>query len=124
MQVLGILWLLALCVGHMALLIFSINWWYSVPLRSRFLSSLRLVHVALIFVGWTAFTGFYFESPWLTETLDFGPLGRSAAQAYALLCGVIGLGYVPWITLRRCTRGRPCAFSSLPYGIRNRRTSG
>jgi predicted MPP superfamily phosphohydrolase len=103
MQVFGIIWFLGVCIGHTALLTLSINWWYSFALPARLLSCMRLAHGGLILLGLAAFTRAYFF-----PSLTFHPL----SSAYALLCGLIGLGYVPLLTLWRLRRGQPAALRS------------
>lgn len=112
MQLLGAIWLLGVCIGHTALLTFSINWWYSFALPSRFLSCMRLAHGGLVLLGVAAFTRAYFFPPSAEGGSSFGVFGESAAEAYALLCGLIGLGYVPLLTLWRLRRRRPAALQS------------
>ena len=111
MQLVGIVWFVGMCVGHAALLTLSINWWYSFALPSRFLSCMRLAHGGLVLLGLAAFTRAYLF-PSAFGGLSFGTLGQSAAGAYALLCGLIGLGYVPLLTLWRLGRGQPAALRS------------
>jgi predicted MPP superfamily phosphohydrolase len=116
MHLVAIVWILGLGIGHTALLVFSVNWWYSFPLPSRFLSCLRLAHVALILLGWIAFTQAYFYADSLSyffSPFAFGSgFGQVAGRAYALVCGLIGLGYVPLLTIRRLLRGQPAALLS------------
>src|SRR5438876_3437168 len=111
MGVVGFIWFLGICAGHTALLTLSINWWYSFALPSRFLSCMRLAHGGLVLLGLAAFTRAYLF-PSAFGGLSFGTLGQSAAGAYALLCGLIGLGYVPLLTLWRLGRGQPAALRS------------
>src|SRR5260370_36635822 len=111
MQVVGFIWFLGICVGHAALLTLSINWWYSFALPARLLSCMRLAHGGLVFLGLAAFTRAYLF-PSAVGGLSFGTLGQSAAGAYALLCGLIGLGYVPLLALWRLGRGQPAALRS------------
>src|SRR6266852_738869 len=99
MQILGIIWFLGICIGHTALLTLSINWWYSFALPSRLLSCMRLGHAGLVLLGLVAFTRAYFfpsSSLYPLSSIPyFGEFAQSVAGAYALVCGLIGLGYVP-----------------------------
>jgi predicted MPP superfamily phosphohydrolase len=112
MQFVGIIWFLGVCIGHTALLTSSINWWYAFPLPHRFLSCLRLAHGGLVLLGLAAFTQATFGPSWIAEGLSFGVFARTVAQAYALVCGLIGLGYMPFLILWRWCRGQPAALLS------------
>src|SRR5439155_21343392 len=109
MQLVGVIWFLGVCVGHTALLTLSINWWYSIALPSRFLSCMRLAHGGLVLLGLVAFTRVYLFPTSAHGVLSLGAFGQSVADAYALVCGLIGLGYVPLLTLWRVRRGQPAA---------------
>src|SRR5438552_16376610 len=99
MQFIGVVWLLGVCIGHTALLTLSINWWYSFALPARFLSCMRLAHGGLVLLGLIAFTRAYLFPSSAYGMLSFGAFGQSTAEAYALVCGLIGLGYMPLLTL-------------------------
>jgi predicted MPP superfamily phosphohydrolase len=112
MHVLGILWLIGVCIGHTSLLILSMNWWYGFPLPHRFLLSLRIFHSGLIFLGVAAFTWAYVHSLASAEAISSGGFGHTVVQGYALVCGLIGLGFMPLLTLWRLCRSRPAALMS------------
>src|SRR5581483_1588694 len=101
MQMVEFIWFLGVCMGHTALLTFSINWWYSLALPARFLSCLRLFHAGLVVLGLVAFTRVYLYPDSLVGRWSLGTFGDAVAEAYALLCGLIGLGYLPLLTLWR-----------------------
>src|SRR5438067_8044672 len=112
MELVGIVWFLGMCIGHAALLTLSINWWYSFPLPHRFLTCLRLFHGGIVVLGLAAFTRAYLYPSWIAELGPLGGFGQTISQAYAFVCGLIGLGYMPLLTLWRIFRGRPVALRS------------
>jgi predicted MPP superfamily phosphohydrolase len=105
-QVVGILWLAGVCIGHISLLILSMNWWYGLPLPHRFLFGLRLFLIGLILLGVATFTWAY------VHPLESADALFSAAQAYALVCGLVGLVGLPLVTIGRLCRGRSVALLS------------
>jgi len=112
MQWVALIWFLRVCIGHTALLTWSINWWYSFALPARFLSSMRLLHGGLVVLGLVAFTRDYLFPSSAGLAWSLGAFGQTAARAYALLCVMIGLGYVPLLTWWRRRRGQPAALRS------------
>jgi uncharacterized protein len=112
MNMLGIIWLLGVCIGHTALWTLSINCWYSFPLPHRFLSCLRIAHGGVVALGLAAFIWAYIDPSWTAETWSFGLLGGSAVQVYQLVCGLVGVGYVPFLSLWRLCRSQPAALLS------------
>jgi predicted MPP superfamily phosphohydrolase len=112
MHVVGLLWLIGVCVGHTSLLIWSINWWYGLALPHRFLFCLRLFFVGLILLGVATFSWSYVHSAWSVEAFSAPGLAHPAAHVYVLVCGLIGLVGLPLLTLWRLCRGRPAALLS------------
>jgi predicted MPP superfamily phosphohydrolase len=112
MQILGFIWLLGVCIGHTALWTLSINCWYSFPLPRRFLSCLRYAHAGVVVLGLTIFVWAYFGPSSLADTISFGSPGQTAARAYGLVCGIVGLGYMPFLTLWRLCRRQPAVLLS------------
>jgi predicted MPP superfamily phosphohydrolase len=111
MHFLGAICFLGVCIGHTALWCTCVGWWYSFPLPRRFLISLKLAHGGLILLGLALFTQAYFAPASLEEVLSSRPLVATAAETYALVCGLIGLVFLPIVTIRRLYR-RPAALLS------------
>jgi predicted MPP superfamily phosphohydrolase len=111
MNFLGAIWFLGVCIGHTGLWCWSIGWWYSFPLPRRFLYGLKLAHGGLIVLGVAIFTRAYFAPSSSAELLPSTLLGATAAQGYALACALIGLVYLPLVTIVRF-RHRPAALLS------------
>jgi predicted MPP superfamily phosphohydrolase len=100
------------CVGHVALVIRSHNWWYAAPV-SRFANKFfRIAHAVLMFGGLLLFWSFYgldlpdslhrdsvLPWPWLLN-------------AYLFLCWFVAFGVFPAITLARLVRRLPAALLS------------
>src|SRR5690349_17154504 len=101
---LGLLYLGA-CVGHVAILVFSLNWWYSHPLDRRLLHGIRGLHALLVLAGPLLFWCVY------GRDLTAGPetLAQLALLPYLILCGVLGFVTLPALTLWRRLRRRPAA---------------
>src|SRR5205823_3701682 len=111
MLLVGLLLFLGECVGHVALLVFGLNWLYGTALPEGFLKRMRLANWFLAAIGplgfWLAF-GFDLPDAWLQSSDTSLPL----ASGYALLCSVLGLVILPAITLQRCLRRPPPALLS------------
>src|SRR5581483_12378423 len=109
MPIVGLVLFLGAWVGHTALLCFSLNWWYGVPLPRRLHTALRLLHGLLVLafpVGLGLTYGFDLPEG-LTATWS-EPL-RTASTAYLVLCWAVGFGVLPLITLVRLLRRPPAA---------------
>jgi predicted MPP superfamily phosphohydrolase len=97
------------CIGHVALLVTSHNWWYGLPLARRTTDVIQLVHGLLMLAFPLAL--------WLTcgvsvQTLfDLASGGPwpwpGLAAAYVVLCWVAGFLVLPAITISRCLRPHP-----------------
>jgi uncharacterized protein len=111
MVVVGLLLLLGLCVGHMCLLVFGLNWLYAQPLPHRPLKAMRYVDWLLAAVGPFVFLwAFGFDLP---ESLwHSGGWFHEALAAYALVCLPVGLLLFPAVTVRRLLRRPPAALLS------------
>jgi predicted MPP superfamily phosphohydrolase len=113
MEVVSLVLLLGACLGHIAILVFSINWWYAWPLPRRLLTALRLLHGWLILVGCTGFAWVYFSSSSSLLGEQFsGEVWRVIAGSYTLTCVLVGLAVFPWISLHRLFRRRPAVLLS------------
>src|SRR5947208_7802904 len=104
-------WLIILLVGasigHTAILAYSNNWWFAHSLPHRFLSWLRLFHGLLVLLGVLAFgLAYVFYVSLGTSGSAGGPV-ETMAQVYILACALIGLIWVPFITVRRWCRRPP-----------------
>ncbi|HLN32296.1 MAG TPA: metallophosphoesterase [Gemmataceae bacterium] len=102
---------LGACIGHMAILIFSINWWYGQPLPHRLLFVMRTLYGVLILLGWWAFAKAFLLSGFELSAASWATGWKTIATAYAILCAIVGLGYLPLLTIRRRTY-RPKALRS------------
>jgi predicted MPP superfamily phosphohydrolase len=104
--------LLGAGIGHIAVLSFSLNRWYAHPFPHRFLTCVRMVHGGLVLLGlcglaWAAWHHFFLS----TEVLE-APDWHTAVAGYALFCVLIGLVWVPFLSLLRRWRGVPAALAS------------
>ena len=100
------------CTGHAVILVASLNWWYSVPLRRSVLSLLKKLHALAILAGPVVFWAVF---GFRLETLFAPPPGDSwqwALSGYFCLCVALGLAAFPSITLWRLLRRRPAALLS------------
>jgi predicted MPP superfamily phosphohydrolase len=106
MQVLSLLWFFGIAVGHVAILCYSNNWWFSHPYPRRIMTGIRLLHGLLVVLGLAA-VGWLYLAYWSTPQEWLAPsAGRSVVAAYALACTVVGLGVVPAVTIGRNLRRR------------------
>jgi predicted MPP superfamily phosphohydrolase len=112
MSVAGLLLFLGAWVGHAALLVASLNWWYAQPLRRPVLHALKRLYV---------FLGAVFPvALWLAAGLDLAALWpggvdpgwRVALFAYLLLCWAVTFVALPALTVFRLVRGKPAVLLS------------
>ena len=94
--------LLAACIGHVALLILSHNWWYAAALSRPLNKFFRLTHAALMLAGLVLFALVLGLDP-LNE-LNTDSLGPLLLTAYVVLCWTIAGLILPGITLLRLLR--------------------
>jgi uncharacterized protein len=103
---------LAACLGHLAILVTSHNWWYGQAFAKRVGDVVHLVH-GLLFVAGPA--GVWLWKGWdflsLLEFRSESPL-EQLAGAYLVVCWVVaGIG-LPMNTLMRLLRPRPPALTA------------
>jgi predicted MPP superfamily phosphohydrolase len=94
-------------VGHTALLVGSLNWWYGNPLPHRFLTGLRLLHGLLVLAFPVGFWLAYEWDPSRVLSFDSARAGWGAFAGYVILCWSVAFGALPVITWAR--RRRPPA---------------
>src|SRR5438876_6654191 len=94
-------------VGHIAILVYSLNWWYGLPFPHRLLSSVKLLHGILVALGVAAFAYAWTFPLSIQDWLAPQTLGSVVASAYTIVCAFVGFAVVPIITLRRNLRGKP-----------------
>ncbi len=100
------------CAGHVALLVFLLNWCYGMPVRRKIQKASKKLAAVLALVGpvlmWSVFS--LELSPALPWESAAG--WQAAVSAYVWLCLLVGLGIAPAITLGRLLRRRPAALLS------------
>jgi predicted MPP superfamily phosphohydrolase len=106
---LEVIWLVGAAVGHVALLSFSLNWWYGHALPQRFLHAVRQVHGLLVLVGLSALILAWLRGFAPRQALASDSVAEMAAGAYVLGCRIVGLGILPVVTLQRWFARRPAA---------------
>ena len=94
-------------IGHVAILVYSLNWWYGLPLPRRLLSALKLFHGMLVLAGVAAFAYAWAFSATPQQSIAPETASHAVASGYVILCAVIGFIIVPFISLRRNLRRRP-----------------
>lgn len=112
MRLIGILLLLAACVGNTAVFVFTLNWIYGHALPRPLLKSIRKVY-GLLIVGVPVLFAFVWGFD-LARLLDAFP-SRPAEMilaAYLAGCVLVGLVVVPAITLQRRLRRPPGVLAS------------
>src|SRR5260370_17689402 len=119
MYALTIALFLGSCLGHIAILSFSNNWWFSWALPHRLLTVVRLLHGALVVAGLAAFVRAYPLDFSLAEAISSGNASRIVATGYAVLCASVGLVLLPFITLVRRLKARPAILVSNDTQMRN-----
>ena len=117
-MLIALLLFLGECVGHLALLVFGLNWLYGKPLPQRFLKVMRLANWSMVAAGplgfWLAF-GLDLPDAWLnTSEPVSGILG-----VYGLFSAFVGLVVFPLVTVRRLMRRPPAALLSNHTQIRD-----
>lgn len=88
------------CLGHTAILVHNINWWYGVPIPRLVQKLFRFVY-GLAVLAWPVVLWQRYGLNLTAAFLDM-PLGL-----YVTLTCAIGLCVLPVITIRRLLRGRP-----------------
>jgi len=103
---------LAAIAGHFGLVLISMNWWHSQPLPRRLLKLFRPLHalagIVVPLVFWLTY------GPDLVDHWQFpasSPWGNAVA-AYLLVCWLVGLGLLPFVSIYRLMRRRPAALLS------------
>ena len=93
-------------LGHMGLLVFSLNRAYALPLPRKLLSGYRAL-VALGIVGLPAWF-------WMSFGFDVNLAWRSHSvlAIYLTICWILGLGFIPGLTVVRLLRKRSRALLS------------
>jgi predicted MPP superfamily phosphohydrolase len=96
----------ACCVGHVGLVVVSLNLWYSQPFRRKLLHAVRAAHAVLALAGPVAL--------WLLFGFDLRPAlaAGNALTFYLIVCAVMGLVVVPAVTAWRLVRGQPAVLLS------------
>src|SRR5262249_28681386 len=107
MTLIGLIIYLSAGVGHTAILVFSLNWWYGQPLPHRFLGFVRLFHGGLVLLGIGAFASAFVDASLTQEWMPHQTVGQTLGLGYLFACSAIGLLVVPLFTLRRYFRPRP-----------------
>jgi predicted MPP superfamily phosphohydrolase len=100
------------CVGHVAILVYSLNWWYGLPLPHRILSTFRLLHGILVVVGVAGFGYAWFLFYPLTHWLCLETPKDLIAVGYTVACALVGWLIVPAITIKRFFRAKPSVLAS------------
>jgi predicted MPP superfamily phosphohydrolase len=119
MYVLAIALFLGSCLGHIAVLSFSNNWWFSRALPHRLLTGVRLLHGALVVAGVAAFVRAYPLDFSLAEAVSSGNPARIAATGYTVLCASVGIVLLPFITVIRRLKATPAILLSNDTQMRN-----
>jgi predicted MPP superfamily phosphohydrolase len=97
------------CLGHLALLVASHNWWYGLPLPRGWSKYVHLAHAAVIVafpLVLLAHWGWHLDG--LFDLRGATP-AHVAAAAYVALCLVVGGVVLPAITVVRLLRREPVA---------------
>jgi predicted MPP superfamily phosphohydrolase len=95
------------CLGHLALMVTSHNWWYGQRMGKRLGDLAHLAH-GLLFLSFPV--ALYRAAGWDPGALfDFGsePVWRQVLAGYVVVCWVAGLVGLPAITLARLLRREP-----------------
>jgi len=99
----------AACVGHLALMITSHNWWYGQPLPRAFGNVAHLVHGFAFLAGPILYVRAWGWDP--LAVFDAAPSAWPAAvvAGYVVLCWFAAFVVLPLDALRRRLRARPAA---------------
>jgi predicted MPP superfamily phosphohydrolase len=108
----SIVWLCVLCVGHIALLSYSNNWWFAQALPHRFLQVMRLLHGFLVAAGVVILCRAYALHRPLPIDWNAADWRQLVAAGYALACTVVGAGVVPAVTIYRLLTPLPKVLQS------------
>lgn len=96
-------------VGHTALVVYAVNYWYGLHLPRKVHSVFREV-CGLLVAAWPFFLYWQFgldlRAAW---TIPSDDPGRTLLAAYLAVCWIMGLGVFPGITLYRLLRPCPAA---------------
>jgi predicted MPP superfamily phosphohydrolase len=112
MNLAGFFFFAGASVGHIAILVYSLNWWYGLALPHRLLSSIKVLHGILVGVGVAGFAYVWIFVPSLQVWFNAEMPVSLAASAYSAACTFIGWIVVPIITLRRNLTGKPALLAS------------
>jgi predicted MPP superfamily phosphohydrolase len=117
MSSVGFILLVAACVGHTALLVFSLNWFYGHAIPHQHLSKIRFIHglavLAVPLLWWWSWG-------WdLTGILDLEPAlpWQRVLAGYLLLCALVSVGLLPLITLNRLRHRPPVLLHNHTYTL-------
>jgi predicted MPP superfamily phosphohydrolase len=97
----------AACVGHLALVIRSHNWWYGLPLSKRAGDAVHLLHALLVTALPAAAVAVF---GWrLTDVLHWHRVGGFShlLQAYLAFCLLVAFVWLPFVTFVRLFRREP-----------------
>ncbi len=112
MSAIDIILFLGACVGHIAILSFSNNWWFARPLPHRLLTGIRLLHGVVVAGGLAGFALAYPLNFSLQNAIATGSTVNLLATVYTALCAVIGLLWLPLITVVRLVRPKAAVLLS------------
>lgn len=99
-------------LGHAALLIYSLNWFYGHALPHKLLGHIRTLHFLAGIAGLGVF--WYVFGPDLRPALPLSPggMGVTVLATYVKLCWLAGFVTAPGLTLARLLRKRPAVLAS------------
>src|SRR5207245_7276100 len=95
MHVVDVILFAGVCIGHIAILAYSNNWWFALALPHRLLGVLRILHGLFVIGGLAAFGLGYPLDLSLQAALSSGNALKIAATSYAIFCGLVGLIWLP-----------------------------
>jgi predicted MPP superfamily phosphohydrolase len=95
------------CVGHVAILSYSLNRWYGRPFPRKFLLCVRALHGVLVLAGLAAFAWAFWQERFANLlSLHSGSPWLLALAGYTLVCAVVGCLVVPLLSIVRLWRGQ------------------
>lgn len=104
MAALGLVLFVGAIIGHTAILVKSVNWWYSHAIPHRILGGVRFLHGLLVLAGIYAFGRvFGLDLSSLREPKGL-PAWQQALALYLTACAAVGLVYLPALTAARLLR--------------------